>query len=111
MKTSLSPEMQLGLDSVIRFHTEQFRSLQEHENSKRAAAKGRPKFNPARLLIDLSAGNLNGENAEYLQEAAHRDGVAHDPVRPYLAFRDLYTALASHGRVSKYRCCLAPRCF
>lgn len=48
--------------------------------------------NPATLLIDLSRRNLNGEHAEFLQEASKRDGVAYDPVRPYVTFRDLYHA-------------------
>jgi HK97 family phage major capsid protein len=66
--------------------------LQDADRAQARANRKVPLLNCDRLFIDLARGNLAGENREALQEAAKRDGVTLDPVRPYISFRDLTVA-------------------
>lgn len=89
----LSPEMrsihdgfsETFLKSLLRFQREQF-----------VEQRG-PKLNADTLFRDLSRGEILGANRECLQEAARRDGVPYDGVRPYISFRDLTVAAGSAG--------------
>ncbi len=90
----LPQEMEAALDSINKYHRDQFTLL---HRSRPKPKKGTPTLNVDTLLRDLSRGNLNGENREFLEEAAKRDGLVLDPVRPYISFRDLTVAVSSAG--------------
>lgn len=93
----LTQEMEKALDTLNNYHRSQFQLLQDADREKSHANRKIPLLNCDRLFIDLARGNLKGENSEFLQEAAKRDGVLYDPVRPYLSFRDLTVASGSGG--------------
>jgi HK97 family phage major capsid protein len=88
----LSPELEKSLETLTRYHREQFQMLQDHDRAQARDNRKAPTLNFDKLFIDLARGNLAGENREALQEAAKRDGVVWDPVRPYCSFRDLTVA-------------------
>ena len=84
---SLNPEMKLVYDG---FSETFLRSLLRFQHDSHPPKT--PKLNANTLILDLAGGNLNGENAEALQESCKRDGVTFDAVRPYISFRDLTVA-------------------
>jgi HK97 family phage major capsid protein len=65
----------------------------------RAVPEG-PRVDLAKLVLDLSASSVYGENREALQESARRAGVTFDPHRPVIPFaalRDLNASVAGAG--------------
>ncbi len=75
------------------------RVLTEYERALQAKgermARSDPRFSIAEIV--LSAGRLQGESREYLEECATRSGVPFDserPIIPFSAFRDLTVATA-----------------
>lgn len=89
----LTPEMRLLHDG---FSETFFRSLLKFQRDAFVEQRG-PKLNADTLFRDLSRGEILGANRECLQEAARRDGVPYDGVRPYISFRDLTVAAGSAG--------------
>jgi HK97 family phage major capsid protein len=87
----LNPEMKAVYDG---FSDTFLRSLLRFQHD---AHPKTPTVNAHTLIRDLSRGSLNGENREALEEAARRDGIAFDPLRPYVSFRDLTVASAPGG--------------
>lgn len=88
----LTPELEKSLETLTRYHREQFQMLQDADRAQARANRKAPLLNCDRLFHDLSRGHLAGENQEALQESARRDGVTFDPVRPYISLRDLTVA-------------------